>query len=146
MYCVTRDTICGEVPSCWDHVFRRSLNGKSSRKLDSAPFSKDECLDPVNKLWENVKDDERFGRPQTSRTAENIEKVSAAVCKKRIQTIAESIGISSASCQWILTKDLTMCIRVCQHIVPRMLNYDQSANEIKSASQAELKDMAKNRF
>ncbi|GFX25320.1 hypothetical protein TNCV_1274801 [Trichonephila clavipes] len=44
-----------------------------------------------------------------------------------------------------LTKDLNLH-GVCQHIVPRKLNEDQSAEEVKSASQAELKDMAKNRF
>ncbi|GFW32147.1 hypothetical protein TNCV_2601731 [Trichonephila clavipes] len=33
--------------------------------------------------------------------------------------------------------------RVSQHIVPRMLNDDQSADEVKSASQTELKDMNK---
>ncbi|GFV49130.1 hypothetical protein TNCV_236641 [Trichonephila clavipes] len=35
---------------------------------------------------------------------------------------------------------------VCQQIVPRMLDEDQFANEVKSASQAELKDMTKNGF
>ncbi|GFS98621.1 hypothetical protein TNCV_2987471 [Trichonephila clavipes] len=54
--------------------------------------------------WESVKNDERSGCPQTSRTAKNIEKVSEA--GRRFQ----------------------------------------SAYEIKSASQAELKDMAKNEF
>ncbi|GFY19331.1 hypothetical protein TNCV_4127181 [Trichonephila clavipes] len=63
-------------------------------------------------------------------------KVSVAVHKNRLQTIAESVGISSATCQCILTKDLNMH-RVCQHIVPYMLNEDQSAEEIKSVSQAE---------
>ncbi|GFV14973.1 hypothetical protein TNCV_1223051 [Trichonephila clavipes] len=36
--------------------------------------------------------------------------------------------------------------KVCQHVVPRMLNEDQSADEVKSASQAELKNKAKNRL
>ncbi|GFV92669.1 uncharacterized protein TNCV_1375201 [Trichonephila clavipes] len=36
--------------------------------------------------------------------------------------------------------------RVCQHIVPRMLNEDQSKNEVKNTSQAELNDMAENGF
>ncbi|GFW75483.1 hypothetical protein TNCV_4426661 [Trichonephila clavipes] len=35
---------------------------------------------------ESVKDDERFGRPQISRTAENMEKVSVAVRKNMLQT------------------------------------------------------------
>ncbi|GFT92923.1 DUF4817 domain-containing protein [Trichonephila clavipes] len=72
---------------------------------------------------------------QTSRTAENIEKVSAVVRKNRLQTIAESVEISSPTWQWILIKDLNMH-RVCQHIIPRMLN-DQSADEVKSASREE---------
>ncbi|GFW26491.1 hypothetical protein TNCV_1164271 [Trichonephila clavipes] len=64
---------------------------------------------------------------------------------RRHQTTAESVGISSVTCQRILTKDLNMH-RLSQHIVPRMLNEDQSANEVKSASQVELKNMAKNGF
>ncbi|GFX74579.1 hypothetical protein TNCV_1157961 [Trichonephila clavipes] len=59
----------------------------------------------------------------------------------RLQKIAESVGISSATCQW----DINMH-RVCQHIVIRMLNENQSVDEVKSASQAELKDMTKNGF
>ena len=43
---------------------------------------------------ESVEDDERSGRPQTSRTAENIENVSAAVRQNRQQTIAELVGIT----------------------------------------------------
>ncbi|GFX86741.1 uncharacterized protein TNCV_1409381 [Trichonephila clavipes] len=88
---------------------------------------------------ESVEDDKRSGRSQTSYTAENIEKVSVAVRKNRLRTIAESVGISSTTCQWILTTDLNRH-RVCQHIITRILNEDQFANEIKSASQAELKD------
>ncbi|GFV65033.1 transposable element Tc3 transposase [Trichonephila clavipes] len=90
---------------------------------------------------ESVEDDKCSRRPQTSCTNENIENVSAVVRRNRLQTTAESVRIPSAPCQRIPTKDLNMHI-VCQHIVPRMLN-DQSADEVKSASQAELKDMAK---
>ncbi|GFU13150.1 hypothetical protein TNCV_1445581 [Trichonephila clavipes] len=74
--------------------------------------------------------------PQISRAAENIEKVSAAVCKNRLQTIAESVGISSAIHQWILPKNLNMH-RVCQHIVTFMSNEDQSSDEVKNAAQVE---------
>ncbi|GFU03311.1 hypothetical protein TNCV_3338301 [Trichonephila clavipes] len=35
---------------------------------------------------------------------------------------------------------------MCQHIVTFKSNEEKSANEVKSASQAELKDMARNRF
>ncbi|GFS69134.1 hypothetical protein TNCV_4009941 [Trichonephila clavipes] len=55
----------------------------------------------------------------SSHTTENIEKVSAAVRKNRVQTIAESVEISSATCQWILTNDLNMQ-SLCQLIAPRI--------------------------
>ncbi|GFY33330.1 BHLH domain-containing protein [Trichonephila clavipes] len=70
---------------------------------------------------ESVKEGKRSGRLQTFRTAENIEKISAAVRKNRLQIIAESVGISPAACEWIL-KDLDMH-RVCQHIVPRIISF-----------------------
>ncbi|GBM48551.1 hypothetical protein AVEN_184570-1 [Araneus ventricosus] len=38
MYCWTLDTVCGGAPSCWNHTFQRSLNGKSSRKSDIMSF------------------------------------------------------------------------------------------------------------
>ncbi|GBM23260.1 hypothetical protein AVEN_25996-1 [Araneus ventricosus] len=38
MYCWTLDTLCGGAPSCWNHTFLRSLNGKSSRKSDITSF------------------------------------------------------------------------------------------------------------
>ncbi|GBL78048.1 hypothetical protein AVEN_143355-1 [Araneus ventricosus] len=33
MYCWTLDTLCGEVPSCWKHTFRRLLNGGGKREV-----------------------------------------------------------------------------------------------------------------
>ncbi|GFW20672.1 hypothetical protein TNCV_1048951 [Trichonephila clavipes] len=74
-----------------------------------------------------------------------MQKVSAVVRKNKLQTIAESVGISSDICQWILTKDLNRH-RVRQHIVPRTLNEGPSVDEVKSASQAGLKGMDKNIF
>ncbi|GBL62173.1 hypothetical protein AVEN_208129-1 [Araneus ventricosus] len=38
MYCWILDTLCEEAPSCWNYTFRRSLNGKSSRKSDITSF------------------------------------------------------------------------------------------------------------
>ncbi|GFV70609.1 hypothetical protein TNCV_3841901 [Trichonephila clavipes] len=66
-----------------------------------------------------------------------------AVRKNRLQTIAELVEISSATCQQIPTNDLKMHGK-CRHIVPCMLNEDQSVDDVKSASQT--KDMAKNGF
>ncbi|GFU88560.1 hypothetical protein TNCV_4442371 [Trichonephila clavipes] len=81
--------------------------------------------------WESVEDDKLSEHPQSSRAAENIEKVSTAVRrKKRLQTtvkIVESVEISSVTCQWISTKNLDMH-SVCQHIVTRMLNENDFAD------------------
>ncbi|GFU94013.1 hypothetical protein TNCV_2391021 [Trichonephila clavipes] len=93
----------------------------------------------------SVIDDIVSGHPQTFRTAKNIEEVSVAVRKNRLQSIAEPVGISSAICQRILTKDLIIH-SVCQRIIPCMLSEDQSVDEINSASQAVLKDRDKNGF
>ncbi|GBO02620.1 hypothetical protein AVEN_71588-1 [Araneus ventricosus] len=38
MYCWAFDTLCGGAPLCWNRTFRRSLNGKSSRKSDITSF------------------------------------------------------------------------------------------------------------
>ncbi|GFW17696.1 putative DD41D transposase [Trichonephila clavipes] len=54
--------------------------------------------------------------PQISYTHENIEKVSSVERLNRFSTIAESVGISLVTCQWILFKDLNM------HIFSEKLN------------------------
>ncbi|GFU88673.1 hypothetical protein TNCV_4443501 [Trichonephila clavipes] len=77
------------------------------------------CHRRLREDMESVEDDKRSRPLQTSRTAENIERTSAA--------------------------DLNMH-RVCQQIVLLMLNEDQSADDVKSASRAELKSMAKKGF
>ncbi|GFX56225.1 hypothetical protein TNCV_1631541 [Trichonephila clavipes] len=74
---------------------------------------------PLSSIDVLEKAGKRSGRPLTSQTAENIEKVSAEVRKNRLQTLTESVGISLASSQWLLKLDLNIH-RVCQHIVPRM--------------------------
>ncbi|GBM41507.1 hypothetical protein AVEN_265727-1 [Araneus ventricosus] len=48
MYFWTPDTLCGGAPSCWNHTFRKSLNGKSSRKSDVTSFRSFKYLDPVH--------------------------------------------------------------------------------------------------
>ncbi|GFW60598.1 uncharacterized protein TNCV_569441 [Trichonephila clavipes] len=84
---------------------------------------------PFREGRESIEDNKCSGRPQTYRTAENIERISEAVRKNRLQTMAESVGVSSATYQQILTKDLNMH-KTCQHIVPCMLN-NQSTDEVK---------------
>ncbi|GFU16842.1 hypothetical protein TNCV_923411 [Trichonephila clavipes] len=45
---MTPDNLCEEAPTFWNHTFRKSLNGKSSRKSDSTLFSDDKYWDPVD--------------------------------------------------------------------------------------------------
>ncbi|KFM67584.1 hypothetical protein X975_10689, partial [Stegodyphus mimosarum] len=99
-----------------------------------------ECRRRFREGRESAEDDECCRHPVISRTNENIKKVSAAVCANRQQTIyqiAESVGISEATCQRIQTKDLNMH-KVCQHIVPRMLNVDQKVSQLEMAGESRL--------
>ncbi|GFW40117.1 hypothetical protein TNCV_5118001 [Trichonephila clavipes] len=144
------------MPRAWADAFSRRrmkeiafveqiIKIKFCDRLEKLLRRLNEMLKHVREGRESVEGDKRSRRPQTSRTTETIGTVSAAVHKNRLKKTAESVRISSATCQWILTKDLNMHM-VCQHIVPRMLNEDQSAEEIKSAPQVELRNIAKNGF
>ncbi|VEN56661.1 unnamed protein product [Callosobruchus maculatus] len=60
---------------------------------------------------EDVNDEERAGRPSTSTTGENIDKVKKIVLANRRITareVAEDLNISIGSCHSILTNDLGM--------------------------------------
>jgi ribosomal protein S25 len=71
----------------------------------------------------SVEDDERSGRPSTSKTTENVERIQELVNEDRHQTmheLADTVGISYGVCQEILTENLNMsCIapssRHCAH-------------------------------
>jgi hypothetical protein len=55
----------------------------------------------------SVEDDERSGRPSTSKTTENVEKIQELIHKDRCRTIHEltdTAGISYGVCQEILAK------------------------------------------
>jgi len=59
---------------------------------------------------ESVTDEERSGRPATSRTEENIAKVRQIVRENRrltVRSIAEQVNIDTETVRKILTKDLT---------------------------------------
>ena len=76
---------------------------------------------------EDVEDDERPGRPSTSRTDENVEKVKEMVMNDRwitIREVAHNVGISIGSCYEILSNVLGMK-RVAAKFVPKLLNFDQ---------------------
>jgi hypothetical protein len=58
----------------------------------------------------SVEDDERSGRPSTSKTTENVEKIQELIHEDHRRTIHEltdTIGISHGVCQEILTENRT---------------------------------------
>ena len=61
--------------------------------------------------FESVEDEERSGRPSTSKTQEKVERVSEMIRSNRrlsIREIAQDLNISYGSVQNILTTDLNM--------------------------------------
>jgi len=76
---------------------------------------------------EKLEDDQRGGRPSTSRTTEMIEKVRQLIQYDGRMTIVEleqEVGISRGFIHAILSDDLKM-IRVIAKFVPRQLTTDQ---------------------
>jgi hypothetical protein len=75
----------------------------------------------------SVDDDERSGRPSTSTTPENNEKVREAIVTDRRRTIHDVcliVGMSYGSVQRILSDDLNMR-RIAAKCVPRLLSNEQ---------------------
>jgi hypothetical protein len=74
-----------------------------------------------------VKDDGCPGRPRTSVTASNIEKVREVIRKDRrlgVQAIAEMVNLGRENVRSILTEELNMR-KVCVKMVPEMLSAEQ---------------------
>jgi len=72
---------------------------------------------------ESVEDEERSGHPSTSKTQENVERVSEMIRSNRrltIREISEDLNISYGSGRYILTTDLNTR-RVSAKFVPRVL-------------------------
>jgi hypothetical protein len=72
-------------------------------------------------------DDERSGRPSTSKMTENVEKIRDLIHEDHCQTIrelADTIGISYGDCQEILTENLNMH-HIVVKFVPGPLTNDQ---------------------
>lgn len=76
---------------------------------------------------ESFEDDERSGRPRTSLTDSNVEKVREAVRKDRrlgVRALAEQLHLNRESVRRILTEELNMR-KVCAKMVPRLLSAEQ---------------------
>ena len=76
---------------------------------------------------EDVEDDPRSGRPSTSKTDKNIEKVGVLVRSDRrltIRMISNTVGIDKESVRQILHDNFNMH-KVCAKMVPKILSDDQ---------------------
>ncbi len=84
---------------------------------------------------ESTEDDERSGRPCSSRNQETVERVQALVRSDRrmtVKMIAESLNLSVGSVFTIMTEDLKMR-KLCARFVPHSLTVDQKEHRISSS-------------
>ena len=82
---------------------------------------------------EQVEDDLRSGRPSTSRTDENVERVRQKVRSNRhltVRMIADELGTISEREWRIITEDLGMR-KICAKMVPRLLNEGQKMRRVQ---------------
>ena len=82
---------------------------------------------------ERVTDEERSGRPATSRTEENIAKICQIVRENRrltVRSIAEQVNIGRETVWKILTDDLDMG-KVCAKMVPKELTEEQKQIRVR---------------
>ena len=81
---------------------------------------------------ESLEDDPRSGRPTTSTSPENIEKVHKLVIENRrisLYELEEATGISDGSIHNILHDELHMS-KVCAKWVPKMLSDDMKQSRV----------------
>src|SRR6187551_2359503 len=79
---------------------------------------------------EHVEDEPRSGRPLTSRTDENMDRVRALVRSDRrltIKMISEQLNLNTFTVHQIVTDDLNMR-KVCAKLVPKNLTTEQKDN------------------
>ena len=82
---------------------------------------------------EDVEDDSRSGRPSTSRTADNVERVKQMVRGDRrltVRMIADELEINRDSVWKIITEDLGMR-KICAKMVPKLLDDDQKERRVE---------------
>ncbi|CAK9829627.1 Protein GVQW3 [Anthophora retusa] len=82
---------------------------------------------------ESVEDDKRSGRPSTSKTDENIDKIKEMLSENRkltIRELAEDLNIAYGSVQDVLVSDLGLR-RVVAKLVPKDLNFMQKKDRVE---------------
>ena len=82
---------------------------------------------------EKVEDDHRSGRPSTSKTDENVERVRQTLRSDRsltVRMIAHEVSMNSERVWRIITEDLGMR-KICAKMVPRLLNEGQKERRVQ---------------
>ena len=82
----------------------------------------------------SVEDQPRSGRPATSRSDENVNKINALIredCRRTIHQLCEMSGISWSLIQRILSEDLHMG-RVAAKFVPRLVTGEQRERRLQA--------------
>ena len=82
---------------------------------------------------EEVEDDARSGRPSSSRTEDNVERVRQKVREDRrmtVRMVAYELGINRETVWKIITEDLEMR-KLCAKMVPKLLNNDQKDRRLQ---------------
>jgi hypothetical protein len=76
----------------------------------------------------SVEDDERFGRPGTSRMTENVEKTRELIHEdhhRKIHELADTIGINFGVCQEILTENFNMSLIATKFVSRLLINHQK---------------------
>lgn len=80
-----------------------------------------------------MKDDPRPGRPSTSSSEENVERIGASVlkdCSLTVRMIADELSIPKTIVHEILTQKLEMK-KFCAKIVPKLLTPEQKVKRVE---------------
>lgn len=89
------------------------------------------------RVWQNIDDDPRAGRPVEASSQENVEKVEKIILEDsrvKIKSIAETLGLSTGTVYNIIHDQLHMS-KVTARWVPRMLTPPQKLARVECCSQ-----------
>ena len=81
---------------------------------------------------ENVEEEQRAGRPSTSRTENNVARMKAVLDRDRrlnVRLIAEEVALQKTDVHRIITEDLHMK-KNCAKLVPKNLSDEQKDNRV----------------
>lgn len=120
---------------CIKFCCKLELSSAETIRMINKAFKDDSMSDSNIKVWykrfkdgrESVNSEPRSGRPSTSRTHENVERVRLAIHENRrltVRELEEDLNISKSSVSEILNEDLNMR-RVAAKFVPKLLSQDQ---------------------